>query len=305
MPELVEVHRMVTYLRSRVPLGQPITNWGYNVVGYFDGHEYKDLNAFIRGATVQQISRKGKYIIFALDRGILLSHQRFTGWWEDPAAPDHLKYVEFKSPPGLQTTSVHFVLQFQGGQKLLFHDSRTLARFYPFPGVTNPTTISQLTSQGPDILALPTLDPAFVRPYDYAWFEEAYRVSSKHQAVKIWLLDQRYHAGIGNILACEALWEAKLNPFKKISDLVPAERESLYSALQKVAQDAVSNNAEYEKYIKVFYQKRCSRCGSPIQRLEQQHRGTYCCPPCQGVAMDHQYEPADFSHTEFPVDGNL
>lgn len=283
MPELLECHRMASYLRFNTPFNQPIVKMGYNVRHYFEGQSWSKVNDFFEGNLFERVSRKGKYIIFHTPRGIFLSHQRFTGWWENPSRPDHLNYMEFGKPPGVKEVKLAFGFLF--GSQLRFHDSRTLANLRFYWGTHDASAIDLLKSQGPDVLSLDTMDTAFSVPtYDFDWFRscwEQVKAKSSKQELKLWLLEQKFHSGVGNILACEALWHAQLNPLMSVLMLNEEQQLFLYGSVLKAANEALHNNVDYPKYIHVFRQKTCGRCGGEIQRIEQANRGTYWCPICQ------------------------
>ena len=99
-------------------------------------------------------------------------------------------------------------------------------------------------------------------------------------------------AGIGRSWVDEILWEARLSPFKKGSELSEEEVERLHDALH-VLGDAIEH---YEETIgpevpdkvpmPLQVHKRegnpCPRCGTTIKtRRDQTNRSTYWCPHCQ------------------------
>ena len=129
----------------------------------------------------------------------------------------------------------------------------------------------------PGALALPTLGP---EPFDPAFDTDAL------------LQDQRVVAGLGNIYAAEALWEARIDP------RAPADRMSrprvarLVDAIRTVLQrapagryyetDAGSSNAEDEGW-QVYGREGepCRRCHGTIRRITQAGRSTFHCARCQ------------------------
>ena len=104
----------------------------------------------------------------------------------------------------------------------------------------------------------------------------------RHGRVKAALLDQSLLAGIGNLLADEALWRAKIHPARRIEDLSHDERRILYRALRAVIRDTV------ERYPEGFQTRwtrargrpaaRCPRCRTPLARTVVGGRTTYFCP---------------------------
>jgi formamidopyrimidine-DNA glycosylase len=115
--------------------------------------------------------------------------------------------------------------------------------------------------------------------------------------VKPVLLDQSVIAGIGNMYADEALFEAKIHPLKPAGKLTGDEIKRLHGAVRHVLQKALrKKGASVRNYIRPDGSpgtahdefnvahgvgKNCPRCGTPIERIVVRGRGTYLCPRCQ------------------------
>jgi formamidopyrimidine-DNA glycosylase len=123
------------------------------------------------------------------------------------------------------------------------------------------------------------------------------RLSRHHISVKAALLDQGIVAGIGNMYADEALFAARIHPLRKADALSPEEVQTLHHCVRRVLQAAISNKgASVDTYVrpegelgtahfdfKVAHRggEPCPICGSTIERVPVQNRGTYFCPRCQ------------------------
>ncbi len=123
-------------------------------------------------------------------------------------------------------------------------------------------------------------------------------LSSRAAAVKAVLLDQRAVAGIGNIYADEALFEAGIRPERPAKSLSTEEVERLHRAIRSVLALAMGNRGssfrdyldtagregEHQLHMKVFRRtgQACQRCGSVIERSKIGGRSTHYCPKCQG-----------------------
>lgn len=281
MPEMPEVERLVQYLSDEFdlhPSPRPIAKIGYNVARYFN-HPEPQVLAFFTNNALTSVFRKGKYIIFHTTHGIWLVHLRFSGWFEIPERPEPLAYMEYAK--ALQRGSIHLALGFEDGRKWLFWDARTLAHHAIYPDVHDPRRIHPLHNQGPDLLALPCLHPAFAHDGvdPEAWTKAMLAVRS--QPLKLALLDQKLCAGVGNIYACEALWHAGLDPRRDSGTVTPAEYRFLFKCLLDTLSIASKQGCIYDTYINVFRKQKCPRCDGPILRAVQQNRGTYLCPACQ------------------------
>ena len=110
---------------------------------------------------------------------------------------------------------------------------------------------------------------------------------------KLFLMDQRKVAGLGNIYACEALHVAKLSPKRRASSVATStaqprpEAVALAEAIRVVLKDAIANRhrAGGEDRFRVYDHEgeRCPRrtCGGTIRRIVQGGRSTFYCPLCQ------------------------
>jgi len=115
--------------------------------------------------------------------------------------------------------------------------------------------------------------------------------------VKSFLMDQRRIAGIGNIYACEMLYEASVNPWRKTCSLSLREWEGIAAAAKRILKRAVAcrgtsisdwrdlfgQKGDYQHELNVYARDRglCRRCHGMILRERLSGRGTYFCPSCQ------------------------
>lgn len=283
------MERMGQYLRKVVPLSESISQFGYKVNNYFQLKDKvwngPDVEKFFVGNLITGITRKGKYLLFYTKKGMFVAHQRFTGWWEDPSQPEYLKYMETGDAPGLHQKSITAGFGWPSGKRLLFHDSRSLAKLSIHPGINEPKQLDYLASQGPDVLFDQCTDPAWLNfPYDFKWFDRCFQREVEkhpHMEVKLWLLDQKQHAGVGNIMACESLHRAHIHPARALDSLLSDEVNVLFDSVVMVAKEAQKAKCEYDEYIRVFRRKECASCKGPVVRISQANRGSYLCPRCQ------------------------
>lgn len=119
----------------------------------------------------------------------------------------------------------------------------------------------------------------------------------KNMPVKTAIMDQTVVAGIGNIYASEACFNAGIDPRLKVIQLNDVQFEKLYYGIIKALQDGIKYggsskvhfvNPEGKKgyfldYACVYWKdgEPCKTCGSIIQKLQLSGRGTYFCPSCQ------------------------
>ena len=288
MPELPEVETTVKGLNSKV--------LDRTFVGIWTDTEKiikkPGLNSFereIKGKKVKKIWRKGKNIIFDLsDNYSLLVHQKMTG---------HLLYGEWKkvnnewqpiSKGPLEekmNSFLHVIFFLDNGKMLALSDLRKFAKVELWK------RDELLSSAGFKKIGPEPLNEKF----GYNEFKEV--LKNKRGKIKQVLMDQEVIAGVGNIYSSEALWHAKVNPLKDVSDLTEKELKDIYNAIKKVLEIGIKLGGEsfsdyrningekgnFDDERKVYRREgeKCSRCGSRIERLKIGGRSAFFCPVCQ------------------------
>ncbi len=154
-----------------------------------------------------------------------------------------------------------FVLEFADGSRMALHDRRRLGR-----ALINP----DFDHVGPDA-AVVSRDA----------FRE--RVGRGSMPLKARLLDQRSISGVGNLLADETLWRARLSPRRPAGELTTDELDHLRRVLRAATRDAIRKGGVHTgNFIK--HRKRgapCPRCGTTVERATIGGRTTFWCPNCQ------------------------
>ena len=151
-----------------------------------------------------------------------------------------------------------FVLEFEDGGRLALRDRRRLGRAFLDP---------ELSRVGPDAAAV-----------DRRAFHE--RVGRGTAPVKARIMDQSVIAGVGNLLADEALWRARLHPRRPAGNLSEEELDRLRRDVRAAIRGAVRKGGAHTG---PFTQARgaggrCPRCGASLERGVVGGRTTYWCP---------------------------
>jgi formamidopyrimidine-DNA glycosylase len=209
MPELPEVETVVRALHDPL-IGRTFTDlecyWPNQIVIPDD---VAQLRVRISGRTVTNVSRRAKYIVITLDGNeTLIVHLKMTG---------HLAILPHDTPVHKHVRQ-RFILT--DGFDLRFRDPRKFGRIYL---VQDPQVI--LGKLGPE-----PLEPAFTA----AVLQD--RLAGKKRVLKPLLLDQSFVAGLGNIYADEALFDAQIMPTRHSNTLTDAEIGRLHNAIKKVLQ---------------------------------------------------------------------
>jgi len=213
-------------------------------------------------AVVVCVSRRGKYVLFDLGDRALVLHLRMSG-----------RLLWARRKPGGR---VRLSLRFREGAVHLV-DPRRLAT-------------AEVMREFPDDLGP---EPRG----DISWLPAALRRS--RMPVKLWLMDQKKIAGIGNIYAAEILFRAGIAPTRPASSLSRQEVDRLQEAVPAVLEDAIAccgttlgdglyrgPNGEIGTFaceLAVYGRagEPCHRCRTPVARSVLGGRGTYFCPRCQ------------------------
>ena len=270
MPELPEVEVIRRGLARKL-VGQTIAGVHRSDKRLRRQTEARDLES-LAGHTVTGLSRRGKYLLVHLDRGLnLLVHLGMTG---------HL-FFQTDSCPILP--HVHLVLQLASGYKLVYQDVRRFGQIVLYRSGETPAAVAQVG-----------LEP-WSRRLTPAWLHQ--KTKGLKRPIKNFLLDGRIIAGIGNIYASEALFETGLHPQTPVGEIDLERWTVLLKAIRRILGRAIraggttiANFADCEGksglfavQLKVYGRagEPCPVCQTPIERLVMAGRSTFFCPKCQ------------------------
>jgi formamidopyrimidine-DNA glycosylase len=108
-------------------------------------------------------------------------------------------------------------------------------------------------------------------------------LEGRRASIKAVLMNQALAAGLGNLTADEALWQARIDPRRGASSLTSSERRVLYQKIQKVLRDSVPYGLVPAKptWLTGARGRRngtCPRCGTRLERVVVAGRTTVFCP---------------------------
>jgi formamidopyrimidine-DNA glycosylase len=108
-------------------------------------------------------------------------------------------------------------------------------------------------------------------------------------AVKTRLLDQSKIAGIGNLLADEILWQARVSPLERVDCLSSAQVNRLYRALRSVLESAIARGGAHTGDIIAVRHPggTCPRDGAPMLHGTVGGRSTWWCSREQAASLCH------------------
>lgn len=261
MPELPEVETVVRTLAPQLT-GRTIRRARF-LSPHVVTQDFDELAERVRGQRVNSLRRHGKFIVAALDRGVLTIHLGMTGKLLMNASAGPYTRAWFELDEGL----------------LVYDDVRHFGSIDWHPEL--PARVQAL---GPDPLAISRED-----------FLD--RLRAHNARIKPLLLNQRFLRGMGNIYVDEALFHARIHPLAAASRLSKGRAVRLYDAMIEVLQAAIAHRgSSISDYVDAegrrgnFQQlhqaygregEACSRCGAAIRRIVVAQRGTHYCPRCQ------------------------
>ena len=260
-----------------------------------------DFAARLRGRRITALSRRAKYLVADLDNGpeggeALIMHLGMSGSFRvtgpaDESLPGAFHHERSKD---VRHDHVIFHLDKDGERRdVIFNDPR---RF----GFMDLVARDRLC-EDPRFAGL-GLEPTG-NSLDGAAIARLF--AGKSTSLKAALLDQRLIAGLGNIYACEALWQAGLSPRRPAGSIVRLDGgatqrcERLAHAIRDVIARAIEAGGSslrdhrrtdgslgYFQHNFAVYDregKPCLRpgCGGTIKRIVQSGRSTFFCPSCQ------------------------
>ncbi|MCT6902299.1 MAG: DNA-formamidopyrimidine glycosylase [Lactobacillus sp.] len=274
MPEMPEVE---TVRRTLLPLikGKTIkevTVW-YPKIITGDAKEFKKQLA---GKRIETIDRYAKYLLIRLSGHLtVVSHLRMEGKYR-------LVKVNTK-----KDKHDHVQIVFNDNSALRYNDVRKFGRMQLI------TTGTEKESTGIGKLGAEPNSQAFTVSY----LQKG--LARKKKNIKNTLLDQSVVAGLGNIYVDEVLWETKIHPLSQ-ANTIPAERvaqlhDNINSLIElAIAErgttihtylDANGKTGGFQKMLQVYGHKGepCVRCGTPLEKIKVNGRGTTFCPKCQVI----------------------
>ncbi len=276
MPELPEVE-FGRQIAERVALGRRIEE----VVCaqdriVFDQSSPKTVVAALRGARVGAVCRRGKHLWFELDRRPWpVFHFGMTGAFRVRGVePLHLAsgIIDDAWPP--RFAKIHF--HFEDGGELVMTNAR---RFGRIRLREDPVSEPPIGTLGFD----PLLDLPDARAFGVL-LESRRRITLKGL-----LLDQRFAAGVGNWIADEVLFQARLDPRRPVGSLGAGEVRRLRTQLGRVVRTAVAAGARSKRFPRNWlFHARWGRSkdaaladGSPVHHLTVAGRTTAWVPSRQ------------------------
>ena len=267
MPELPEVETTKNGLEKlllnkkilKVEIRNPNLRWRVDASIIFK----------LQSQTIQSFSRRGKYILFNLDRGHLMIHLGMSGKINVTDCSTSLEKHD------------HFLLYFNDRMMRLNDPRRFGSIFF----------LEDLDHKLLNSLGVEPLSEEFHSNYLYI------NSRKKSRNIKSFIMDSKVVVGVGNIYACESLHISGINPKTKACNISRERCQNLSKQIQNVLRKAIKaggttlqdfakvdgNPGYFSQELSVYGRENesCYKCNGKIRRIIQNQRSTFYCPICQ------------------------
>lgn len=272
MPELPEVETVRKGLENLVK-GKKIQAVDCYWAKIIESPDVDQFKIDLIDEVIENVERRGKYLIFKLSHFDMISHLRMEGKFEFHQSTDALM------------KHTHVVFKFDDQTELRYLDIRKFGRFVLVPKNTA-SSYKGLKKLGPEPID---------KDFDVAVFKE--QLKKRKKAIKPLLLDQILVTGLGNIYVDEALFRSGIHPEQEANTLTTDEIKLLHKEIIAVLgeaveaggttirtyQNALGDAGSFQVSLNVYGQQGtlCPKCGSEILKKKVAQRGTHYCPHCQ------------------------
>ncbi len=269
MPELPEVETVARGLRQPL-VGRTFTGARFLWARTAAMPTPELFNARLADSRIEGVSRRGKYILIELSSpDTLLIHLKMSG--------------QLAVLPNGETTHHHVraIFTLDNENELRFKDQRKFGKAY----LTDSLDVV-LGKLGPEPLA----DGFTIGQF-------AALLMGRSGRIKPLLLNQHFVAGIGNIYADEALFDAGIHPVRSANTLTKKEIGRLHAGIQKALWRGIEKQGatiglyrqpdgekgQMQNEFKIYDRtgEPCYNCGQPIDKIKVGGRGTHYCRHCQ------------------------
>ncbi|MFF3247180.1 Fpg/Nei family DNA glycosylase [Streptomyces sp. NPDC002870] len=256
MPELPDVEGFREVLASCAQ-GKRIKRVEVNDAGVLHGVSAGRLSRDLEGRRFREPERHGKWLLARTDGPTVLLHFGMTG---------QLVCCRETDSPHPHDRVVFTV----GRDHLSYRDQRKLQGLW----LADDADVARiLDDQGPDAMSV-----------DLAELEEL--LSRRRGRIKSALTDQSVLAGLGNLLADEILWRARLHPERRADELTDDDRRRLHTEMRRTLRSSVRAGRVPTRKSWLTGRRddsnpTCPRCDGPLSRKRVGGRGTVWCPKCQ------------------------
>lgn len=283
MPELPEVETIVLALRAGLGRARIMDAIVHRSDIIRSGTS--DLPGRLIGRRIVSVEREGKRIKLMLTPdGQCIFHLGMSG------------RLTLERPQEELLSHTHLQIRFVNRSKeLRFRDPRRFGGVWFFDGdqggdqsgdpsgIASGASSAGLASLGPDAL---TIRAPVLRG-----------ICRRGRGIKALLLDQQVVSGLGNIYTDESLFDARIHPLRRASELADGQVGRLAGSIRKILRRSIDSGGAtlrdyrkadgsegaFQRICRVYGREgqACLRCGSPVRRILVAGRSTHVCAVCQ------------------------
>lgn len=272
MPEIPDLEAYAAYFNKRLP-GLKIEEAERGPVPWLVRAPAGEWEQRLPGRVFRDVYRHAKMLFFPLDGDEnIVVHAMLAGRYQ---------YVEPKTKVRSKTG---WMLSLDNGMQLRYFDERRMGRTFVAREDEFAEKLPRWTEMGPDVMDAALSEDAFIA-----------RIMPNRGMIKNIITNERIIAGIGNAYSDEVLWEARLHPFRKRTDIPKDGLRILYRAIRATMEWAVPIvTAEmeekglptkmYRDHLRVHARPEdavCPRCQGHITSITSGGKETNFCRTCQ------------------------
>ena len=272
LPEFVTLARQMNdTLKGKTILRGQLGNSPHKFVWYNRSHE--EFDQLTRGRTVGEARARGKWLFIPLEPGYVLLLGECGG------------KVLYHPPGSTVPEKYHLYITFEDGSSLT--------------ATTQMWGAMELCEEGEEQnrqyikdMRITPVEPEFTFGYFCALVDEL--LAGKTRSAKALLTQDQIIPGLGNAIAQDILFRARLHPRHPIADLSTDQRRALYDAIVGTVGEVIEKGGRYDEYDlynhpggyarvmdKNAVGRPCPRCGGEVEKIQYLGGACYVCPSCQ------------------------
>ena len=238
--------------------------------------------------TILSVSRRSKYLIFNLEKKILLVHLGMSGKLIIMKSSNKKMFkTSFYYNLDILQKHNHIYLKLNNGFTLVYNDVRRFG-FFKLYNTKKLEKIKFLRKLGLEPLS---------KKFNLKYFKKF--IHKRKKNIKSLLMDQTFVSGLGNIYVNEALFMSKILPMRKCNKIHNNEIKNLIKNIKKVLvlsiskggssirdyKNALGKSGNFQQFFFVYGKenKKCSRisCKGKIKKIFISNRSSFYCDKCQ------------------------
>jgi len=272
LPEFVTLAKQMNdTLRGEVVQKGQLGNSPHKFVWY--NRDHAEFERLTKGLTVGNARAKGKWLFLPLEPGYVLLMGECGG------------KILYHSPGEKPPKKYHLYLTFEDGSFLT--------------AITQMWGAYELHEQGQETkreyikgMRTTPVDPEFTSEYFYALIDD--HACGKKRSAKSLLTQDQLIPGLGNAIAQDILFRARLHPRRAMDDLSSEHRQALYRAIVDTVHEVIEKGGRYDEYdlynhpggyIRIMDKNAmghpCPECGYKVEKFQYLGGACYVCPNCQ------------------------